>query len=102
VYDNLSQEERSDFFSTLLNELSKAVPVQFSRLNTVKNTQLDNNLSENRYLISIDVMETRNLYDNSAEAIIEHDNSMIKYKNQTLIGLGKVIRYLDESYSFIH
>jgi hypothetical protein len=34
LFDNLSQEERNNFFNTLLKELSDAVPVNLSRLTT--------------------------------------------------------------------
>ena len=94
AFDNLSQDGRQDFLSTLLSELSYAAPVARSRL-IIERTHLDNSL----YLIFIGIKETRNLSDNNIINII---NIMIKNKDQTPIGLGQVTCYLDESYGFTH
>jgi hypothetical protein len=99
-FDKLSQGEQTDFFNNLLKELSDAVPVQLSRLTTNRTTKLDKNFAGKRYLISIDIIETRNEYDNSVATIINFIDTMVRRKDQTPIGLGRVTRYLDKSYGF--
>jgi hypothetical protein len=100
VFDNLYQNGRQDFFDTLLEELSVAVPISLSRLN-IENVHIDNSFGENRYLIFISIKETRDKYDNNVKSITKIINIMVKHKDQTQIGSGQVTRYLDETYGFI-
>jgi len=100
VFDNLSQDERHDFFDNLLEELSIAVPVDSERLTTNGMTQLDNSLNEKRYLISIGILATRDEYDNSVASIIKIIDTLIRNKDQSPIGLSRIAGYLDKSYGF--
>jgi hypothetical protein len=90
----------TDFFDTLLRELSVAVPVNRSRLTTDGKTQLDKSANGRQYLISIVIKETDDEYDSNVVSIINFIDTMVKHKYQTLIGSGTVTRYLDESYGF--
>ena len=97
-FDNLSTEQRNNFFDTLLKELSYAVPVPLSRLSTGKKAQLDNN----QYLISVEIKDSKNENYMSVVSIIKYIDIMVRHRDQTPIGLeGEVTRsYLDPSYGF--
>ena len=99
-FDNLSPEQRNNFFDTLLKELSYAVPVPLSRLYTAKKPQFDDN--NNQYLISVEVKDSKNENDMSVVSIIKNIDIMVKHRDQTPIGLiGQVTSsYLDPFYGF--
>ncbi|CAB4428016.1 unnamed protein product [Rhizophagus irregularis] len=101
-FDSLPQENRSNFFNNLLNDLADVIPVPRSRLTSDEKTQLDLNVNEKQYLISIGVEETR--VDNdylSVETVVNDINTMVKSKDLTSINNGQASKYLDQSYGFI-
>ncbi|CAB5217332.1 unnamed protein product [Rhizophagus irregularis] len=101
-FDSLPQEQRSNFFNILLNDLSNAIPVSRSRLTSNEKTQLDlSSVNEKQYLISIGVEETRVDNDISVATVVNNTNTMVKSKDLTLINNGQASKYLDQSYGFI-
>ncbi|GBB87515.1 hypothetical protein RclHR1_00140019 [Rhizophagus clarus] len=99
-FDSLSPKQRSDFFNTLLNDISNAVPVSPSRLTSNNKTQLDLSVNKKQYLISIGVKET-SADDLSVAAIVSNLDTLVKNKDQTPISNGPVSQYLDETYGFV-
>ncbi|CAG8630233.1 3250_t:CDS:2 [Rhizophagus irregularis] len=100
-FDSLPQEQQSNFFNILLDDLSNAIPVSRSCLTSNEKTQLDPSVNENQYLISIGVEETRVNNDISVETVVNNINTMVKSKDLTLINNGQASKYLDQSYGFI-
>ncbi|RGB32297.1 hypothetical protein C1646_707122 [Rhizophagus diaphanus] len=99
-FDSLSQGQQTNFFNTLLNELSNAVPVSRPRLTSNEKTQLDLTVNEKQYLISIGIKETNDDNDLSVVTVVTNINTMVKNKEQTPIGSGLATRYLDEIFGF--
>ncbi|CAG8524038.1 813_t:CDS:10 [Rhizophagus irregularis] len=99
-FDSLSQEQQTNFFNTLLNDLSNAVPVPRPRLTSNEKTQLDLTVNEKQYLISIGIKETNDENDLSVVTVVNNINTMVKNKAQTPIGSGMATRYLDQVYGF--
>ncbi|CAG8641567.1 15468_t:CDS:2 [Funneliformis mosseae] len=100
VYDSLSSEDQDKFFNTLLIELADSIPVSPTRFHSNKKIQPDNTLKDNPYFISIGIEETEGGNEKSVDSIIKILETMIKYKDQTPIGIGEVSKYLDASYGF--
>ncbi|CAG8679520.1 8676_t:CDS:2, partial [Funneliformis caledonium] len=100
VYDSLSSEDQDKFFNTLLIELADSIPVSPTRFHSNKKIQPDNSLKDNPYFISIGIEETEDGNEKSVDSIIKILETMIKYKDQTPIGIGEVSKYLDASYGF--
>jgi hypothetical protein len=96
-FDKFFQEERNDFFKTLLDDLSIAIPINKSRLTTNKITQLDDSVNEKQYLISITIKAGNDNYANSVASIIDN---IVRHKYQSPIISSQITSYLDESYGF--
>ncbi|CAG8545645.1 4738_t:CDS:2 [Funneliformis mosseae] len=98
-FDQLSAEGQAQFFNNLVNEISTMLTIPPSRLKSSGRFQADITISpEKQYLISLDIIQTKDKSEKSVESIIKDLDTMILNKEVSPISLGKTTRYLDATY----
>ncbi|CAG8479075.1 3192_t:CDS:2 [Funneliformis caledonium] len=98
-FDQLSAEGQAQFFNNLVNEISTMLTIPPSRLKSSGRFQVDITISpEKQYLISLDIIQTKDKSEKSVESIIKDLDTMILNKEVSPISLGKTTHYLDATY----
>ncbi|RGB42720.1 hypothetical protein C1646_785629 [Rhizophagus diaphanus] len=94
IIKNSSNVEQNQFFNALLDDT-----VQISRGCLSKNSknQIDPKSNDGRFLININIYESKNTYEKDVNSVIQDINYMMSYHDQSN---GK-LTYLDFTYGFI-
>ncbi|CAG8450700.1 10334_t:CDS:2 [Dentiscutata heterogama] len=94
LYDSLSQTKQSEFLNNFQQELIISIPMNSERL------QLTNRIVPSQYLLQIEILPTKDLYQDSVSQIVNTITELIKDKD-TIIYMNNYTKYLDSSYGFI-
>jgi hypothetical protein len=97
---NLSNDERKQFFNTLLDELADVVLIPRERLSKNSKEQIDPDSKGKQLLISIKINEAKDHYEKDVDSVIQNLNNMMANSEQTLIGQGNTTQYLDSNFGF--
>jgi hypothetical protein len=98
IIKNSSNDEKNQFFNTLLDELAEAVLISRNRLSINGKKQIDPQ-SNDKLLININIDETKNPHEKDVNSVIQDINNMMSNNDQTLIGYEKLSN-LDFNYGF--
>ncbi|CAG8683488.1 16657_t:CDS:2, partial [Funneliformis caledonium] len=97
--DQLDTEGQTQFFNNLVNEISTMLKIPPSRLKSNGRFQVDFTISpEKQYLISLNIIQTKDKAETSVESIIKDLNTMILNKEVSPISLGRTTQFLDANY----
>ncbi|CAB5216324.1 unnamed protein product [Rhizophagus irregularis] len=94
-YDKTKVKE---FFDNLKQELAKAIPVSKERIDTNEKYEIDNSVSPEQYILSINIKKAKN--ERSVNLLASDLNTLIRNKLITVIGTGEYTNYLDEEYGY--
>ncbi|CAI2167291.1 17280_t:CDS:2 [Funneliformis geosporum] len=98
-FEQLDSEGQSQFFNNLVNEISTMLTIPSSRLKSNGRFQVDFTISpERQYLVSLDIIQTKDKNEKSVESIIKDLDTMIVNKEVSPISLGQTTQYLDAIY----
>jgi len=99
-FDKLSKEGQAQFFKNVQNEIATILSISPSRLKSNGRFQNDFTVSPGKqYLISLDIIQTKEKNEKSVESIIRDLHTMILNKEVTQISLGET-SHLDANYGF--
>ncbi|CAG8784551.1 26167_t:CDS:2, partial [Racocetra persica] len=102
-FEALSQDDKTKYFDTLLNEISEKVPVRRDRLTTDGNFQYvysgyDSNIKNIQFSIRINLTD-KVQRENTVPGIVKDLDNMIRYKSITTFSNG-LTNDLDSTYGF--
>ncbi|CAB4397749.1 unnamed protein product [Rhizophagus irregularis] len=100
IIKNSSNVEQNQFFNALLDELADTVQISRGRLSKNSKNQIDPKSNDGRFLININIYESKNPYEKDVNSVIQDINYMMSYHDQSPIENGK-LTYLDFTYGFI-
>ncbi|CAG8727160.1 8645_t:CDS:2, partial [Cetraspora pellucida] len=99
-FQRLDNSGKHGFFYYLINELTNMIPIEQGRLSTNEYYQIDNTWSTSeQILISLFINEEENEKMN-AIAIRDDLDQLVREKKSTGLSMGKITKYLDETYGF--
>ncbi|RIA94213.1 hypothetical protein C1645_734970 [Glomus cerebriforme] len=106
----LSKLDRKKFYTTLLNELADAIPVNRDRITSNFRVMYDTSKNPKQIILSVKVsydmdsalklLSSGSLNQISVDSIANDLNSMIKNKTVTVFAYGETSKYLDGGYGF--
>jgi hypothetical protein len=99
IIKNSSNDEKNQFFNTLLDELAEAVLISRNRLSKNSKHQIDPKSIDKKLLISINIEKTKDPREKDVNSVIQDINNMMSNNDQTLIGYEKLSN-LDFNYGF--
>ncbi|RIB26880.1 hypothetical protein C2G38_2162156 [Gigaspora rosea] len=95
-YDSLSPSEKTEFLNNFRQELIISIPINSERLQLTNRIQYDPSVSS-QYLLQIEILPTKDLYQDSVSQIVKTMKELIKDEN-TIIYMNNYTKYLDYSY----
>ncbi|CAG8633315.1 13284_t:CDS:2 [Gigaspora margarita] len=95
-FQELNDSGKHDFFVTLIEQLTYMVPTEKGRLKSDKHYQLNSS----NILISLFIYEAKDNEKLTAANIKDYLHQLIINKEFTVISMGNVTKFLDETYGF--
>ncbi|CAG8706884.1 42733_t:CDS:2, partial [Gigaspora margarita] len=96
LYDSLSPSNKTEFLKKFQQELVNSIPINSERLQLTNRIQYDPSVSS-QYLLQIEILPTKDHYQDSVSQIINTMTELIKDKD-TIIYMNNYTKYLDSSY----
>ncbi|CAG8617167.1 5530_t:CDS:10 [Ambispora gerdemannii] len=97
-FNELSSSERSEFFDELKRELVLAIPIDPSRISTIKKHQIDTSTPEHQILISYTFEKTREPNQRSTKSLINDLDILVRNKEISSISFYPLTNLLDKEY----
>ncbi|CAG8442811.1 442_t:CDS:2 [Cetraspora pellucida] len=91
--------ERSEFFKHFQQELIESVPTSSERIRLTNQIQYDPSVPS-QYLVQIEIVSTKDPYQDSVSQIIKYLTELIKDKD-TIIYMNNHTKYLDSSFGLV-
>ncbi|CAG8771686.1 28857_t:CDS:2 [Gigaspora margarita] len=95
-YDSLSPSDKTEFLNNFQQEFIISIPINPERLQLTNRIQYDPIVSS-QYLLQIEILPTKDLYQDSVSQIIQTITELIKDET-TIIYMNNYTKYLDSSY----
>ncbi|RGB24226.1 hypothetical protein C1646_676525 [Rhizophagus diaphanus] len=96
-YDKTKVKE---FFDNLKQELAKAIPINKERIDTNERYEIDNSVSPEQYILSLNIKKAKDKNERSVNLIASDLNTLIRNKLITVISSGEYTNFLDEEYGY--
>ncbi|GBB88341.1 hypothetical protein RclHR1_01490022 [Rhizophagus clarus] len=98
--DELTSNERNDFFNALLGELADVILIPKDRLSKDSKEQVDHDSKDKKLLISIKINEVKSHDEKDVNTTMYDLKNMMANSDQTSIGQGDYTKYLDSTFGF--